>query len=136
MGKASDDWAKELDADWEQEMAAVRTDFVDLVQTGVDRIVDRSPVKTGQFKANWSVSIGAPGGEVTKARDKDGTETKQRARAVMAGYPEAGEFPTVYIENNLDYATDLEHGRSDQAPQGMAALTSIELAAMWEARNK
>ena len=128
------DWSKELHAQLEKELTEVVGDFVDLMQTGLDKLVDRSPVRSGQFKANWTVSIGEPDAGVIEARDKDGAETKARGAAVLHGYP-VGSFPPVYIQNNVSYASELEHGKSDQAPQGMLALTVVELNALMEARK-
>ena len=92
------------------------------------RIVQRSPVDTGRFRANWQLTTRAPAtGEVEGAFDGSatgGASVVQQQAAVVAGV-QPGE--SVYLANNLPYAGALEDGHSSQAPEGMVALTVQEL---------
>jgi len=88
------------------------------------RVVDKSPVDTGRFKANWNTAIGVPDLDTSEDTDKMGYEAKQEALRVLANLD---PYETVYITNNLDYAVALENGRSDQAPSGMVAVTVAEI---------
>ena len=129
------DWGKELDTAFEQELNDLKKEIAELAQTGINRLVDRSPVKSGTFKGNWVVSVGEPVAGAIKTTDKDGADTKARAAAALAGYAENGEFLAIYLQNHVAYAEELEAGKSDQAPLGLLALTAAELAALWEAKS-
>jgi hypothetical protein len=120
-------WALEIDADFAEQMGGVRDAVVYLGLQAVSRVDARSPVDTGRFRANWTLTIGAPSGDVRAAV---GSWVPQNSAAAEA-YPAEG-FPAVYLQNNLPYAVRLEDGYSTQAPGGMVALTMAELASLWE----
>lgn len=87
------------------------------------RLVLRSPVDTGRFRANWQVDIGqAPEGTL-ETTDKGGASTVSRGDTKLAAV-QAGQ--SVFLVNNLPYAQVLEDGSSSQAPQGMVAITVQE----------
>ena len=81
------------------------------------RIVERSPVDTGRFRANNSVSIGGNPGTTTTDTgipnpNVDGFQIGQ----------------VVFLYNNLEYAMKLEMGHSKQAPSGVYRLSFNEVA--------
>lgn len=87
------------------------------------RLIVRSPVDTGRFRAAWTTSYD----EIV-------------ARSVSRGALPLGVYgpprpPVIsekvigrrfYISNSLPYAQKLEDGGSQQAPQGMVRLTAME----------
>lgn len=91
------------------------------------RIIVKSPVDKGHFRANWQVAIGSVPSGTLELFDKegDGIATVSRADAKLMG-AEAGD--TIYLANNLPYAMILEEGYSSKAPQGMVSLTVQEFA--------
>jgi len=101
-------------------------------------IVHASPVDTGQFKANWRVSLNATTRASIKSFDKGGQST------ISAGLEVIGRAkPTdrVYIGNNLPYARRIEYGWSQQAPYGVvrvqvARLQGIVTSAVRAAREQ
>lgn len=97
---------------------------------GIDalsRIVMRSPVDTGRFRANWNVSFGAFDTSTTESKDKSGGETIGRGTVTVNGM----QRPlVVWISNSLPYAEALESGHSKQAPLGMVAVTFAELSSI------
>ena len=88
------------------------------------KLLDKSPVDTGRFRGNWYVGINAPDRTVSEETDKTGAKSRARARKVIERL-EAGDV--AIISNNLPYALMLEYGWSNQAPQGMAAITVEEV---------
>lgn len=79
-------------------------------------LVDRSPIDTGRFSSNWQLGVG------------DINRTTTDATTVPAlSVPDIALGQTVYLTNSLPYAVRLEHGWSDQAPQGIVAITAAEL---------
>jgi hypothetical protein len=123
-------WALEIDKDWAEQMGGLRDAVEYVALTGISRIDLRSPVDTGRFRANWTFSIGAPDATVTAKVGSNVAENNAKAQA----YPQEG-FPVAYLQNNLPYAERLEDGYSSQAPSGMVAITTAELAALWEAQE-
>jgi len=92
----------------------------------LNRIVMRSPVDTGRFRANWNVSFGTEDLSTTDATDKSGSSTIAKGLATINQYAKLSQV--IYVSNNLPYANRLENGWSKQAPQGMVALTLAELS--------
>lgn len=83
------------------------------------RLIYRSPVDTGRFRANWFYSFNALDPTATQgvgATTVNGIEDVP-ARAVGGVH---------YIQNNLPYAMALERGHSPQAPGGMVGITVAE----------
>lgn len=88
------------------------------------RLVLRSPVDTGRFRANWQVGLQAVG-YTTDLTDPGG------AVAIADGTDEINRTPIgtpIWISNGLPYARRLEYGWSKQAPQGMVRLTILEFS--------
>jgi len=94
------------------------------------KIIKRSPVDTGRFRGNWQASFGSPKQNITSTSDRTGARATAQAGAVINSM-EMGQ--TFYLANNLPYATRLEFGYSEQAPQGMVRVTVAEFQ---EAVNK
>jgi hypothetical protein len=87
------------------------------------RVIMRSPVDTGRFRANWMCAIGhIPDGTV-EIDDKAGTATISKMQAQTLKL-KAGQ--TIYLINNLPYGPRLERGWSKQAPAGMIEITRAE----------
>jgi hypothetical protein len=95
---------------------AIRKVAIDLFT----RVIMRSPVKSGHFRGNWQVAIGAVPVGALALHDKTGTATIARATATAMRL-RAGQ--TIYLVNNLPYARRLEYGWSKQAPAGMSSPT-------------
>ena len=84
---------------------------------------------------SWRASIGAP--EFAFAPTGEPPEaTKARIAGALAAYAAVEGLPAIYITNGADYASDLEDGRSRQAPQGMVALTVAEMGAAFGGGRK
>lgn len=101
---------------------ARQNQIVRYVVTGIDEaVVNKSPVDTGRFKANWQLGLDhAPTG-TTESVDLDGAST---IAANVGNIPAQAAGHVYYIVNNLDYAQALEDGHSRQSPPGnMVAAT-------------
>lgn len=129
-------------------------DIETVVRTAVliifERVIMRSPVDTGRFRANWVASFGNPSTETKDAVDRNGAGTVKTMQDAVLSYAVGGLF---YLCNSLPYALVLEYGRypnppkfgskkrgetektihvvngfSKQAPQGMVRLSAREFA--------
>ncbi|HEY0860671.1 MAG TPA: hypothetical protein VGE19_07160 [Pseudoxanthomonas sp.] len=88
------------------------------------RVVLRSPVDTGRFRANWNVAFGRVDTLTTPSTDKTGGKTLERVRVQINGWTPGQD---IYLTNSLPYAIPLEYGWSKkQAPQGMVRITVAE----------
>lgn len=88
------------------------------------RVVLRSPVDTGRFRANWNVAFGRVDTLTTTGTDKTGGKTLERVRVQLNGWTPGQD---IYLTNSLPYAIPLEYGWSKkQAPQGMVRITVTE----------
>lgn len=86
-------------------------------------VVEKSPVDTGRFRANWIVAY-YPSDEVMPGLDRSGVAAINRGlRTIQLFVPEKGEL---WFVNNLPYARRLEYGYSGQAPSGMVRITVLE----------
>ena len=91
------------------------------------RVIFRSPVDTGRFRANWGCSIGSPHAGTVEVFDQDGRGTVALANNTVQAWNGQG---VIYLSNNLPYASALEYSsHSGQAPQGMVRITAAEIQA-------
>ena len=87
------------------------------------RLIYRSPVRTGRFRAAWVASEGAAG------------HSQGDSISVGASQAEANKVlhftvgSVWYFSNSLPYALPLEYGYSRQAPNGMVRITVVEMRA-------
>jgi hypothetical protein len=86
-------------------------------------MVLKSPVDTGRFRANWQVGDRTVNLTTTVSTDPDGNGAISRAAAIIERLDLGG---VIYLTNSLPYSYRLEHGGSQQAPQGMVKLTVLE----------
>lgn len=99
-----------------------------IVEDGVNKMADSTPVDTTRAVSNWIVTIGSPAsGEVPPhvPGSKGGTgapaaraATKGRAKAAVSGLRGA---KAVYITNNVPYIGVLEYGDAKHRPSGMVS---------------
>lgn len=90
-----------------------------------NRVIQKSPVDTGRFRANWNCSIGSPDLSTSQAIDPSGSVASSRATATVVSYTLNEQ--SVFLTNNLPYAERLENGWSKQAPNGMVRLSVMEV---------
>lgn len=99
--------------------------FVVEVQTD---LVNRSPVDTGRFKANWQVTANEVPGYALNEYDKAGADTINMARRFASGmFRRGAAVRSIHFSNMLIYANALEYGHSMQAPQGVMSIVSLRL---------
>lgn len=88
------------------------------------RVIEKSPVDTGRFRANWGCQVGSPYSGTSESFDKSGAQAIGKSVMVTAGWNGKG---SIYLVNNLSYSIPLEMGHSKQAPAGMVRLTVAEM---------
>ena len=97
----------------------------------LNRVTFKTPVDTGRARANWQVEVDQiPSGVVDKT-DKGGSSTLNNGAAAI-GTLKPGDFKVVFIANNLPYIVPLENGSSQQAPQGMLAVSIEEVEQIFD----
>ena len=89
-------------------------------------VVMKSPVDTGRFRGNWIVSKNAANTTSSQVTDKNGGQTITKGSGVIDTF-DMNTDSRIIIQNNLPYANRLENGWSKQAPNGMVALTVVEM---------
>ena len=92
-------------------------------------VIEKSPVDTGRFRANWNVSLNSPDKTTTKDTDDSsrGKPSVDKMEDKIISY--SFKDQSVYLCNSLPYAVRLEDGWSHtQAPNGMVRLSVIEIA--------
>lgn len=107
-----------------------------LVKTGLqmhDDIVAMTPRDTGWAQASWRFTVDnidpsvPPKGDYPPSAAKKG-RMREAVKASMAS--------TINISNNLPYILPLEHGHSQQAPNGMVSVTTLRFRNYMEASSK
>jgi hypothetical protein len=141
-----------LDKEVEQVRVIMRTRVRRLVDEGMRRLIEKTPVNTGQAVMNYVATGGAPySGGVKDAPDPVeptnhlplGAERLRGAAAAVATATIAqvdfsNPFGVFYITNKAPHIVGLEHGAlpgapyTPRSPAGMFGLTVQELAAMLE----
>ena len=69
-----------------------------------ERIIKRSPVDTGRFRASWNINEGS----INTAVKPEGRNRYAAPRKPLLKL--RSDFPVVYISNALPYAFKIEHG--------------------------
>jgi len=92
---------------------------VSFVNAGV---INKSPVDTGAFQNNWTITLNQPIAGTIKQEDA----LPPTPPASAAKLAKIEPFSNVWINNNLVYAERLEAGHSQQAPNGIVAPTIAE----------
>jgi hypothetical protein len=95
------------------------------------RVILRSPVDTGRFRANWGAAIGTASTGTKEAFDKDGGATVTAAASIVFNWNCVG---SIFLANSLPYGGKLEYGHSKQAPAGMVRVTLSEISSHYGAR--
>lgn len=95
---------------------------------GLTGVVEKTPVDTGRCRGNWRVSINKV--DLTTdylfAASREGASTTSISRGIpVVNSARLGD--SVWITNNVHYASLLEVGHSKQAPSGMLRVTWVEL---------
>lgn len=93
------------------------------------RIVQRSPVDTGRFRANNQIDLNTLPGDALMEFDKNGAATIRGAGGKVARY---NLNDTIFLYNNVAYAAALEYGHSDQAPQGVYRVSVQDIVTHFE----
>jgi len=89
----------------------------------LNRIVMKTPVRTGRARSNWQTSIGSAPESVVWLEDPVKT-----GEIVLGSLP---VYSIVFLTNNVPYIIYLEDGTSKQAPNGMVALSFEEMKAQF-----
>lgn len=99
-------------------------------------VISGSPVDTGAYRANHRVSVDGVdlGYDLGLGLGKD-REPPKGATTGVVSYGEGleqiagaeGPYREVVIQNNLPYSGEIEHGHSDQAPDGVYELAFLSI---------
>ena len=86
----------------------------------LQQVIVRSPVMDGEFRASHKVTLDSPDSTYQKEYDESGSETLAQGLKVAAAAHFGG---LIYIQSNSPYGMALENGHSQQAPNGVYALS-------------
>ncbi|MEN3980593.1 hypothetical protein [Acinetobacter sp. CWB-B33] len=86
----------------------------------LQQVVLRSPVMDGEFRASHKVTLDSPDNSYQKDFDDSGATTLSEGLKVAAAAQFGG---LIYIQSNSPYGMALENGHSQQAPNGVYALS-------------
>lgn len=101
--------------------------IVKAVKETLQGIILDTPVDTGQLRGNWQATLGSPSNkDLTGTLDPTGTSTVAKAELALSKFKldkHTGKLTTLFLTNNLPYATRIEFGHySSKAPQGMVRI--------------
>jgi len=91
-----------------------------IVGETLQQVVTRSPVMDGEFRASHKVTLDSPQNTYEKGYDLSGNETLREGLQIASTAKIGG---LVYIQTLSPYGTRLENGWSQQAPNGVYALS-------------
>lgn len=86
----------------------------------IQQVIVRSPVMDGEFRASHKVTLDAPQNAYEKGFDLSGGKTLAEGLKVASTAKIGG---LVYVQTNSPYGDKLENGHSQQAPNGVYALS-------------
>ena len=91
-----------------------------IVGDTLQQVITRSPVMDGEFRASHKVTLDSPQNSYEKGFDLSGGATLAEGLKVASTAKIGG---LVYIQTLSPYGTRLENGWSQQAPNGVYALS-------------
>ena len=91
-----------------------------IVGDTLQQVITRSPVMDGEFRASHKVTLDRPQNAYEKGFDLSGGATLAEGLKVASTAKIGG---LVYIQTLSSYGTRLENGWSQQAPNGVYALS-------------
>lgn len=105
----------------------------------LESIINSTPVKSGQLRGNWQVTLDAPSTkDLTGTTDTSGIKTVTKAKEAVSKFKvKPGTTRSIFMANNLDYATTIEYGQtSQQAPYGMVRINVSKFQAIVDKEAK
>ena len=91
-----------------------------IVGETLQQVIVRSPVMDGEFRASHKVTLDSPQNSYEKGFDLSGSATLAEGLKVASTAKIGG---LVYVQTLSPYGTRLENGWSQQAPNGVYALS-------------
>ena len=92
------------------------------------RVVERTPVDTGEARGGWNPAINTIDFTADGALDKTGAGVIAEAQRVVATMQAGDEYSCA---NSVGHISVLEYGWSKQAPAGMLRVTIAEAPSIW-----
>lgn len=100
-----------------------------IVGETLQQVIVRSPVMDGEFRASHKVTLDSPQSTYEKGFDLSGGATLAKGLKVASTAKIGG---LVYIQTLSPYGTRLENGWSQQAPNGVYALSYQSVASKYK----
>lgn len=100
-----------------------------IVGETLQQVIVRSPVMDGEFRASHKVTLDSPQNTYEKGFDLSGNETLNQGLKVASTAKIGG---LVYVQTLSPYGTRLENGWSQQAPNGVYALSYQSVASKYK----
>ena len=100
-----------------------------IVGETLQQVIVRSPVMDGEFRASHKVTLDSPQNSYEKGFDLSGGATLAEGLKVASTVKIGG---LVYIQSLSPYGTRLESGWSQQAPNGVYALSFQSVASKYK----
>ena len=91
-----------------------------IVGETLQRVIVLSPVMDGEFRASHKVTLDSPQNTYEKSFDISGNETLREGLQIASTAKIGG---LVYVQTLSPYGLALENGHSQQAPNGVYALS-------------
>ena len=95
----------------------------------LQQVITRSPVMDGEFRASHKVTLASPQNTYEKGFDLSGGATLAEGLKVASTAKIGG---LVYVQTLSPYGTRLENGWSQQAPNGVYALSYQSVASKYK----
>ena len=100
-----------------------------IVGETLQQVITRSPVMDGEYRASHKVTLDSPQNSYEKGFDLSGGVTLSEGLKVASTAKIGG---LVYIQTLSPYGTRLENGWSQQAPNGVYALSYQSVASKYK----
>ena len=100
-----------------------------IVGETLQQVVIRSPVMDGEFRASHKVTLDSPQNTYEKGFDLSGGKTLAEGLKIASTAKIGG---LVYVQTLSPYGTRLENGWSQQAPNGVYALSYQSVASKYK----
>lgn len=113
-------FGQEFDKALAENLAFLKTVRNAEVKALAEKIIDDTPVLTGDLKGSWRFTIGTPSDDKTPRRDGSGVLPKAELEQAIKQWPDNG---SLFMTNNLRHSEGVEFDSwSTQRPSGMVRV--------------
>lgn len=120
---------QEFELELKEAMSEVRQEYALRIALLANRVVDRTPVVSGRTRSNWFLTTALRRVNRRQINNVNGDPSRANFLRTLTDWVKNERTENLVLYNNVQWINKLESGSSQQAPNGMLAITVAEFDA-------